>query len=513
MTEPVDPRGRSGSASLPAAEFRALGHQLVDQLGDYLEGLRERPLRSEQSAIRVRELLEADPFPEEGRASEVVLERAFSLLSEHAVSTAHPRFWAYIMGAPSPLGALSDLLASVINPPVTSFPSCAITVSLEAQTVRWLARLVGFPVDCGGLFLGGGSLANLVAVRAALHARAGWDVRSQGVTGSQGEQLCLYASGESHSSILSALNICGLGARALREVGTDRGGRMRVSELEQRIHADRRAGFKPLMVIATAGTTGTGAVDPLPEIAAVCQRHELWFHVDGAYGGFAVLSPDAPPELQGLRQADSLVIDPHKWMYIPADVGCLLTRDRRVLYDAFHQGAPYYADSEEQALLGGPETLQLRDLGPQTTRSLRALKVRMCLQREGRSGYARMIGDDIRLARHLHARVEAEPELEALTQGLSITTFRYLPDDLKAVSAEHRGYLNTLNKKLLQRLQASGTAYPSHTEVEGMTVLRVCIVNNNTTIEDIEALPGQVRRLGAELDAALRPGRPGREVA
>lgn len=513
MTESVDPRGRTDSAALSAAEFRTLGHQLVEQLGGYLEGLRAQPIRPEQSALRIRELLDADPFPEEGQASQAVLERAFSLLSEHAVSTAHPRFWAYIMGSPSPLGALSDLLASVINPPVTSFPTCAITVSLEAQTVRWMARLVGFPTDCGGLFLGGGSLANLVAVRAALHTKAGWDVRSQGVTGPSGEQLCLYASGEAHTSILSAVNLCGLGARALRKIGTDRSGRMQVAELEQRIQADLRAGFKPFMVTATAGTTGTGAVDPLPEIAALCKQQGLWFHVDGAYGGLAVLSPDAPPELQALREADSLVIDPHKWMYVPADVGCLLTRDRRVLYDTFHEGATYYADSEEQALLGGPETLQLRDLGPQTTRSLRALKVRLCLQHAGASGYARMIGDDIRLARHLHALVEAEPELQALTQGLSITTFRYLPEDLQADPAKHRDYLNTLNKKLLQRLQLSGAAYPSHTSVEGMTVLRVCIVNNNTTVADIESLPGTVRRLGAGLDAELRPGRPRRETA
>ncbi|AGC43734.1 decarboxylase, group II [Myxococcus stipitatus DSM 14675] len=503
----TDPRGRSDSAALSATEFRTLGHQLIDQLGDYLEGLREQPIRSEQSASRIKDLLAEDPFPEEGSPSEHVLGRAFSLLTQNAVSTAHPRFWAYIMGSPSPMGALADLLAAVVNPPVTSYPTCAITVSMEAQTVRWLARLVGFPTDCGGLFLGGGSLANLVAVRAALHARAGWDVRGEGVTGGAGERLCLYASGESHTSILSAVNICGLGSRALRKVGTDRDGRMRVAELEERIQADLRAGHKPFMVVATAGTTGTGAVDALPEIAALCERHGLWFHVDGAYGGFAVLSPDAPSELLALRFADSVVIDPHKWMYIPADVGCLLTRDRRVLYDTFHQGAAYYATSDEQTLLGGPETLQLRDLGPQTTRGLRALKVRLCLQREGKSGYARMIGDDIRLARHLHARVGAEPRLQALTQNLSITTFRYVPEDLAADTAAHRDYLNTLNKQVLLRLQRGGLAYPSHTEVEGMTVLRVCIVNNNTTQADVESLPGWVSRLGAEVDAELRPGR------
>ncbi|NOJ78263.1 pyridoxal phosphate-dependent decarboxylase family protein [Myxococcus xanthus] len=510
MTEGPDARGRTRAAGMSAAEFRELGHRLVDQLGDFLAALPEQPVRSEDSAPRIRAILEEDAFPEQGVAPGVALERAFTLLREHAVSTAHPRFWAYIMGSPSPLGALADLLASVINPPVTSYPTCAITVSLEAQTVRWLARLVGFPTDCGGLFLGGGSLANLVAMRAALHDKAGWDVRAEGVRGPAGAPLCLYASAESHTSIVSAANLCGLGSNAVRKIDTDRSGRMRFSSLAQRLAADRKAGLRPFMVAATAGTTGTGAVDPLPDISALCQEAGLWFHVDGAYGALAVLSPDAPLELRALRLADSLVVDPHKWMYLPADVGCLLTRNRRVLYDTFHQGASYYADSDEQLLMGGPETLQLRDLGPQTTRSLRALKVRLCLQHEGRAGYARMISDDIRLARRLYDCVEAEPELEPLTHGLSITTFRFIPADLEPQAEAHRDYLNTLNKALLKRLQRSGAAYPSHTDVEGQAALRVCIVNNNTTLADIERLPSLVRRLGTEVDAELRPGRQNR---
>jgi aromatic-L-amino-acid decarboxylase len=246
-------------------------------------------------------------------------------------------------------------------------------------------------------------------------------------------------------------------------------------------------------------------VDPLPRLGALCRQHHLWFHVDGAYGGFAVLSHKAPSDLRGLREADSLVVDPHKWLYMPADIGCLLTRDRRILYDTFHQGAPYYAESDEQSLLGGPETLQFRDLGPQTTRSLRALKVRLFLQCVGRDGYARMLDEDMQLARRLHELVSDTPSLEALTQELSITTFRYVPRDLAPEAVSHQDYLNALNREILHRIQDSGLAYPSHTSLQGLFALRVCVVNYNTTLADIEALPRVVCEVGAELDAKLRP--------
>ncbi|HSP79613.1 MAG TPA: pyridoxal-dependent decarboxylase, partial [Myxococcaceae bacterium] len=178
-------RNRLTRTHTAPAEFRALGHHLVDQLGDFLESLPEREVRAERSAHRIKELLDADPFPAQGIPPREAFDRAVGLLREHAVSTAHPRFWAYIMGAASPLGALADLLASTINPPVTSYPTCALTVAMEAQTVRWVAELLGYPTDCGGLFLNGGSMANLVALRAALQARAGWDVRARGLTGTE----------------------------------------------------------------------------------------------------------------------------------------------------------------------------------------------------------------------------------------------------------------------------------------------------------------------------------------
>ncbi|MCG8422364.1 MAG: aminotransferase class V-fold PLP-dependent enzyme [Proteobacteria bacterium] len=508
MKDNAKHRNRTAEAAIDPENFRALGHRLVDQLSDFFTALPGQPLRSSITAEQIRDLIGNDAIPQRGMDAERVLASASDLLCRHAMSTSHPRFWAYIMGAASPIAALADFLASAVSPPMTSYPTSALTVAMEAQTVRWVAELIGYSTDCSGLFLSGGSVANLVALRAALAATVGSEVRTRGLSG---PALCFYASADAHSSIAAAADICGLGTDAVHPISVDRRGRMDPDDLHRQIRVDRGNGKRPFLVVATAGTTTLGAVDPLPEIARLCRQEDLWFHVDGAYGGFAAVSPEAPGELRELREADSITVDPHKWLYMPADVGCLLVRDRRVLFDTFHQGAPYYANSDEQALLGGPEVLQFRDLGPQVSRGFRALKVRLGLQLAGYEGYRRMITDDISLARRVHELAEQEPELQAMTHSLSIATFRYVPADMSDPAAARAEYLNQLNKGILHELHARGIAYPSHTSIRGTYVIRVCIVNYNTTLADVEQLPRLVVEIGREIDARQRP-KPGGEA-
>ena len=499
------PERRSAPAQMAPSEFRRIGYGLVDRIASMFERLPSRPATARRTAAQVAELLHPDALPETGTDALRVLERACDLLGEHSASTSHPRFWAYIMGAANPLGALADLLASAVNPPVTSFATGPLAVAIEAQTVRWLADLVGYPSGGSGVLLSGGSVANFAAIRTALQARAGWDVREMGITGERGAKLRLYVSGEAHASVISGARACGLGAVAVRSVAVDSLGRMKAAELERCLDEDVKSGGKPFMVVATAGTTATGAIDPLSRLAEICEERGCWFHVDGSYGGFATMSSEAPPELGAMARGDSLTIDPHKWLYIPADVGCLLTRHRAALRDAFRQEAHYYGENDEQRALGGPEVLQFRDLGPETTRRFRALKVWVCLQAFGREGYARMIDDDIRLARRLFEVVTAERELEARTHHLSIVTFRYVPTDLSAQEPAHFDHLNKLNRAILAAMQSSGTAFPSHVVLDGDVLLRVCIVNCNTVLDDIEALPRQIIALGRTIDATLRP--------
>ena len=245
----------------------------------------------------------------------------------------------------------------------------------------------------------------------------------------------------------------------------------------------------------------TGAIDPLPDIAAICREHELWFHVDGAYGALAAQVPGSPASLRALSDADSVAVDPHKWLYAPLEAGCVLVRDAEKLRNAFSYHPAYYHFDDQ--------VVNYFDYGPQNSRGFRALKVWLALRQVGRAGYLKMIGDDILLARHLHQLLAHHPEFEATTQSLSITTFRYVPPDLRPQlgSEKVENYLNQLNQNLLTAVEKSGEAFLSNALIGGKFVLRACIVNFHTSLGDIEALPLLLSRLGEEADTALRPER------
>lgn len=507
-TSPGILREARNIVGIDGGQFRAIGHELVDRLADFFDTMHDGPVAKATPGPEVRRILGQRPLPSEGADPAVIVARAAELCLENSVLVGHGRFWGYVHGAASPLGALADMLAAALNSPVTSPRTGPMSSAIEEQTIRWMAELVGFPSNCGGLFLSGGSAANQVALFAALYSRALWDVRELGMSHPRAATIRVYATRETHSSITKALVLLGLGTRALVEVAVDAEGRMDPKDLAKRVAFDREDGLQPLVVVGSAGTTSTGAMDPLPEIATFCRQQRLWLHVDGAYGAPACLSPHAPPDILGLREADSLAIDAHKWLYMPLEAGCVLLRDPRLLYQAFCFQSAYYSLSSVYAInieaIESDEPLPFRDQGPQTSRGFRALKVWLALQHLGRDGYAARVNEDIELARHLYDLVARHPELEACSQGLSITTFRYVPAELAPNAARHRLYLDDLNQKILAQLQDSGVAYPSHTTVRGAYVLRVCIVNFNTTRADIEALPTLVAELGTRLHAERR---------
>jgi aromatic-L-amino-acid decarboxylase len=501
-------RDARNSVGLDGDQFRAIGHELVDRLADFFDRMHEGPVAKDTPGQELRRMLGQRPLPSEGADAAAIVARAAELCLDNSVLVGHGRFWGYVHGAASPLGALADMLAAALNSPVTSPRTGPMSSAIEEQTIRWMAELVGFPTNCGGLFLSGGSAANQVALFAALYSRALWDVRELGMSHPRAATIRVYATRETHSSVTKALVLLGLGTRALVEVAVDAEGRMDANDLARRVAFDREDGLQPLVVVASAGTTSTGAMDPLLEISAFCRQQRLWLHVDGAYGAPACLSPHAPPDILGLREADSLAIDAHKWLYMPLEAGCILVRDSRLLYQAFCFTSAYYSLSSVYAInlddIERDEPLPFRDQGPQTSRGFRALKVWLALQHLGRAGYAARVNEDIELARHLYDLVSRHPELEPCSQGLSITTFRYIPAELAPNAPRHRLYLDDLNQKILAELQDSGAAYPSHTTWRGAYVLRVCIVNFNTTRADIEALPALVAEIGARLHAERR---------
>ncbi len=484
---------------MDAETFRSLGHRLVDQVAGFLESMPRGPVTRDQSPSAVRDALElSGSLPESGTDAAPLLERTAQLLFDHSLFNGHPRFFGYITAPPAPIGVLADFLAAAVNANVGAWRLAPAATEIESQVVRWLAELIGYPNDCGGLLVSGGNMANFVCLLAARAAKADCDVGTCGVAAETGRRLRIYSSTETHTWIQKAANIAGLGTDSIRWIPTTERLRMDVAALRRQIEADKANGDLPFIVVGTAGSVGTGAVDPLPEIRTVCNEFDMWFHVDGAYGGFAAAVPEAPDDLRALAHADSVAVDPHKWLYAPLEAGCALVRDPETLRAAFSYHPPYY-HFEERAI-------NYVDYGPQNSRVFRALKVWLALRQVGASGYRRMIADDMRLSRELAQAVRECDELQLVTQELSITTFRYVPHDLrsKVGDAAVEDHLNTLNQTLLDRLQRGGEVFVSNAVVDRRYLLRACIVNFHTDHDDIEALVEIVLRVGRQVDTEIR---------
>ena len=483
---------RSSPPELSPSDFRRLGHRLVDDLADFLEGLPTRKVSPGLTSVQARAVLGDRPLPQEGADPGDVLAAATRLLVDHSLFNGHPRFMGYITASAGPLGSLAELLAATVNPNCGGWGLSPMATLIEVQTVSWIAELLGCPRESGGLLVSGGNMANMVGFWAARAAHADWDLRGEGVDAPGASRLVAYCSAETHTWIQKAADLSGLGTGAVRWIPVDAARRMDMAALVERIAADRRAGARPFLVVGTAGSVSTGAVDPLHEIAALCRQEGLWFHVDGAYGAPAVVASNAPRDLEAMTDADSVAVDPHKWLYAPLEAGCALVRDPAKLRGAFsYTPAYYHFDSADTT-----PPPNYYEYGPQNSRGFRALKVWLLLQQVGRRGYADSIGEDIRLSQRLFEMADAEPEIEAATQALSITTFRYVPPgaDTTATTA-----LNALNERILDELQKGGRAYVSNAMINGRFLLRACIVNFRTTEEDLTELVRAVVEIGRAL--------------
>lgn len=482
---------RTNANALDAETFRALGHTLVDQITELLATLPERPVTPHTPHAEIINLLNALPTPRQGADAEALLRDTTALLFDHSLFNGHPRFMGYITAGPTPMGILADFLASAVNSNVGGSVLSPLATEIERQAVRWVAEFMGYPIPCGGLFTSGGNGANFTALVAARRAKADWDVRVEGIAGGA-RLMTIYASKETHTWMQKGADLFGFGTNAIRWIETDADQRMNVDALAKAIETDLAAGHLPFFVVATAGTVSTGVVDPLPEIAMLCRVHNLWFHVDGAYGAPAAGLPEASSDLRGIREADSIAFDPHKWLYAPLEAGCVLVRNPQHLLDAFSYRPVYYHFVDE-------EQVNFYEYGIQNSRGFRALKVWMALRHIGFEGYIQSIREDIALAKYLYDLAEAHPELEAFTHHLSITTFRYVPQGIVPNAPEARERLNTLNETLLAQLEAGGKAFVSNAVIDGTFLLRACVVNFNTTAADIEALVEIVVGLGRDL--------------
>ena len=389
---------RTASLEMGPEEFRKLGYRLVDQVAEFLGSLPKRPVTRGESPRDIRAILGDSPLPDHGTAPELLLEEAVRLLMEHSLFNSHSRFMGFITSPAAPLGALGELLAAAVNPNVGGWILSPMASEIEAQTIRWIAEMIGYPREAGGIPVTGGTMANFVAFLAARHAKCNWDARTHGLGGEEHADWRVYASTETHTWIHKAVDLFGMGLDSIAWVSANPDQRINTTELREKIGADKAKGDLPFMVIGTAGTVSTGAVDPLPELACIAREHGLWFHVDGAYGGFAAVVPDAPEDLRGIREAELgrpwIPTNGSTRRWRPAAPGARPERPARRVHAIWPFLLKLLQDADEPSITF--------EYGPENSRGFRALKIWLALRQVGREGYAQMIGDDIRLARTLY---------------------------------------------------------------------------------------------------------------
>jgi glutamate/tyrosine decarboxylase-like PLP-dependent enzyme len=487
----------SGDRTTPPAldpeDFRRLAHAAVDIVADYLAGIGTRAVFRPMAPAE-RATLMQEPLGAAGVGLEALLERVRTAVLPHAMGNGHPRFFGWVNSPPAPVGVLADFLAAALNPSCAGGDHAAIYV--ERAAVRWLMELIGFPTEGSmGLLASGASAATLIALAAARHRAAlddGWNVRRDGLQRAR-SPLVLYVSPEGHSCIQKAVELLGLGSDAIHRVSTDEHHRMDVGSLHAAVAADRAAGKRPFCVAASAGTVSTGAIDPLGVLADLCASEGLWLHVDGAYGAVGAAVPTHRARYAGLERADSIALDPHKWLSVPVECGAVLVRDGNLLREAFSL-VPDYLRTEADRGFGGLPWYS--EYGIQQTRGFRALKLWMTLQHLGRDGVRDLIARHLMLARHLAGLVDTAPDLERLAPvELSIVCFRYAPACLRGDD----GALDALNKRLMEEVQASGAAFLTQATLRGRFALRACVLHYATTEADIAALVDAVRDTGARL--------------
>jgi aromatic-L-amino-acid/L-tryptophan decarboxylase len=495
---------RPASLDLPEDVWREFAKQAQAFVTDYLTSVSDLPIFP-QTTSSIAEL-KSNRLPEHGASIDEIMKEC-GAIRDASRHSGHPRFFGYVASSASPVGVIGDFVASALNQNLTAWRSSPGAVDIERTVVRWLGSLVGFGDDAGGLLTSGGSMANLNALYIA-HRSKSPQVSIKGLW-NDGAPMTIYASDQVHLSIAKAADVLGLGRQQVKLLKSDSRFRLDVQDLRAHLESDIAKGIRPLAVVASAGTVNTGAVDKLNDIALVAREHDLWFHIDGAYGALGVVDPSVRGLFTGIDLADSVSLDPHKWLYAPIDCGCLLLRDATRARNAFAQGeADYikiYEDSEREAFA-------FWNYGIELTRRFRALKVWMIFRYYGARRISESIAEDISLAKYLGEQIIASEDFELLAPvELSICCFRYLPKKWRERKVNAGVEENTsidleidrLNEKLMHTVQRGGCAYLSNAVLRGRFALRACVVNFRTTRTDMDLTLDIVRKAAEKLEEQL----------
>jgi aromatic-L-amino-acid/L-tryptophan decarboxylase len=475
---------------MDAETFYHLGMLAMEIATEYLEGIPEKPVYRPMTSSE-RQLLLYQQLPEHGRSPEALFDFFEQHILPHAMGNQHPRFAAWVNPAGAPIGMLADFLAAVMNPSAAGGDHAAIY--LEHCAVRWLMELIGYPIEgSAGILVGGGSVASLYCLAVARHWAAktdGWNMRTEGLQGHH-PPLVLYISEEGHSCLRKSSHLLGLGEPRL--IAVDERYKMDLHALREAIISDRQAGLRPFCVVASAGTVNTGTVDPLDKVADFCDEHHLWLHVDGAYGAFGILDPNVTHLYTGLSRADSIALDPHKWLATPIECSCAIVHQGKLLRETFSLVPPYLQTEPEKGFGGLP---WFAEYGFQQTRHFNALKLLWVIQQAGRTGLVEHVSRHNTLAQFMASLIDDAHDLELMAPvELSIVCFRFVPDSLQGDEQQ----LDALNKRIMEEVQVGGKVFVNGTILDGRFVLRSCALHYALTEEDVVAILEEVRQVGVQ---------------
>jgi glutamate/tyrosine decarboxylase-like PLP-dependent enzyme len=469
---------------LTGEEMRSLGYHIVDQIVEHFETLETKPVMR----VTPRAELEAElrePLPEEPAPVESLLDQLRRVVWPNIGNVQHPRFFAFIPSPSNFVSVMADALAAGFNPFAGNWLEGSGTSQIELVTIDWLREMCGLPETAGGLFVSGGSMANLTALAAARRARL--DRRS--------DDAVIYFSDQTHNSIEKALRVLGFAREQIRALPSDEVFRLPVESLRQAVAEDRADGKQPFCVIANAGTTNTGAVDPLDQLADLCDQENLWLHVDGAYGAAAGLSERGRKLLTGIERADSLSLDPHKWLFQPFEIGCVIARDARLLKKTFHTMAEYLEDTKRAE----EEEINYYDYGVQLTRGFRALKLWLSLKTFGAAAFRKGINHGFEMAEFAESLLRQSDCWRIISPAtFGIVTFRYVADGCSDSE------INEIHRRMVEAMSEDGFAFANSTSIRGQTVMRLCTINPRTTGEDVRATIKQLEQFGREIQDRIK---------
>jgi len=483
---------------LTPAEFRAVSEDTTEALLDLYRNVRSARVFPGKKPSELRALL-SEPLPKKAQSPRRIIREVREKIIPNSTLVGSPRFFGFVMGSGTMMSVFGDAISAALNQNPGVWKAGPAATELERVVIRWFSEMVGYNRDAGGILTSGATMANVAGIAAGLHDKAGYDMASEGLQSDRrkGRFLLYMSDHEGHSSVVKAAQLLGLGKESVRRVRSNDDFTMDTGNLEDMVEADVREGDHPFCVVAQVGSINVGAVDPLREIARICSRHNLWFHADGACGAFGRIIPRKAKLFDGLELADSITLDPHKWLYVSYDCGCLLVKDPAKLKSAFTQHAAYLKGILPTEYTG----LDYHEYGPQMSRGFRALKVWMSLKQVGVERYRLLLERDVALVEHLDDLVRRSEEFEPLCKPvLQMYSFRYVPRRPKLSEKA----LDSLNQRIVDEAQLTGEVFLMSTSIRGRTALRLSITNHRTSVEDIDRTFNLLGSLGRKLSQRTR---------